>query len=70
MKCELKEMGGNKINEVLTEGNKMKHEQWSIDWRKWNETWTMKYVLKEIKWSVNNEVWTKGNKLKREQWSR
>ena len=20
---------------------KMKHDQWSVDWRKWDETWTL-----------------------------
>ena len=42
MDCELKD--------------KMKHEQYSMDWRKWDETWTMKCELKETKWNMNNEV--------------
>ena len=25
------------INEAWTEVNKMKHEQWSVDWRKWDK---------------------------------
>ena len=29
MKCGLKEMRWNMNSEVWTEGNKMKHEQWS-----------------------------------------
>ena len=33
----------------------MKH-QWSVDWRKWDETWTMKCGLKEMRWNINNEV--------------
>ena len=24
---------------------KMKHDQWSVDWRKWDETWTMKSIM-------------------------
>ena len=39
-----------------TEGNEMKHEQWSVDWRKWDETWTMKCGVKGIRWNMNNEV--------------
>ena len=35
---------------------KMKHDQWSVDWRKWDETWTMKCGLKEMRWKMNNEV--------------
>ena len=35
---------------------KMKHDQWSVDWRKWDETWTMKCVLKEMRKNMNNEV--------------
>ena len=35
---------------------KMKHDQWSVDWRKWNETWTMKCELKEMRLNMNNEV--------------
>ena len=27
-----------------------------MDWRKWDETWTMKCGLKEIRWNMNNEV--------------
>ena len=33
------------INEVWTEGNEMKHEQWSVDGRKWDQTWTMKSIM-------------------------
>ena len=44
------------INEVWAQGNEMKHEQWSVDWRIWDETWTMKCGLKEIRWNMNNEV--------------
>ena len=35
---------------------KMKHDLWSVDWRKLDETWTMKCGLKEIRWNMNNEV--------------
>ena len=28
----------NKWDGLWTEGNKMKHVQWSVDWRKWEET--------------------------------
>ena len=37
---------------------KMKHDQWNMDWRKWDETWTIKCGLKEIRWNMNmnNEV--------------
>ena len=35
---------------------KMKHDQWSVDWRKWNETLTMKCGLKEMRLNMNNEV--------------
>ena len=24
---------------------KLKQDQWSIDWRKWDETWTMKLIV-------------------------
>ena len=34
MKCGLKEMRWNMTNEVWTDGTEMKHEQWSVDWRK------------------------------------
>ena len=36
--CELTEMRWNINNEVRTEGNEMEHEQWSANWRKWDET--------------------------------
>ena len=61
---------------------KMKHDQWSVDWQKSDETWTMKCGLKEMIWdimkcelkemrqNINNEVWAEGNKMKHEQWSR
>ena len=35
---------------------KMKHDQWSADSRKWDETWTIKCGLKELRWNMNNEV--------------
>ena len=35
---------------------KMKYDQWSVDWRKWDETWIMKCGLKEMRWNMNNEV--------------
>ena len=34
--------------------HKMKREQWSVDWKKWDETRTMKCGLKK-KW---DETWT------------
>ena len=40
----------------LTEENKMKHEQWSVDLRKWEETWLIKCELKEMRWNLNSEV--------------
>ena len=48
----------------------MKHDQWHVDWRKWDETWTMKCGLKEMGWNMNNEVWTGVNEMEHEQWSR
>ena len=27
---------------LWTEENKVQHDQWSVDWRKWDETWTIK----------------------------
>ena len=43
-------------NKAWIEGNEMKHEQYSMDWSKWDETWTMKCELKEMKWNMINEV--------------
>ena len=38
---------------LWTEGNK--NETWSsADWKKLNETWTMKCGLKEMRWNMNN----------------
>ena len=54
--CGLKGKKWKMNNEVWTEGNEMKHEQWSLDWEKWDETWTMKCGLKEMRWNMNNEV--------------
>ena len=45
MKCGLKEMIWNINSDVWTDGNKMKHEQSSVDWRKLDETWTMKLIM-------------------------
>ena len=45
MKCGLKEMRWNMNNPVWTEGNEMKHKQRSVDWRKWDETWTIKSIM-------------------------
>ena len=56
MNCELTEM-------------KMKHDQWGVGWRKWDETWAMKCVLKEMRWNMSNEVCTEGNEMKHEQWN-
>ena len=46
----------NEWDGLLTKGNKIKHEQWSVNWRKWDETWTMNCGLKESRWYTNNEV--------------
>ena len=35
---------------------KMKHDQWSVDLRKWDETWTMKCGLTDMIWNMNNGV--------------
>ena len=35
----------------------MKHDQRSVDWRKWDKTWTVKCGLKEIRWN-KNETWS------------
>ena len=48
----------NEWDGLCTEGNKIKHDQWSVDWRKWDETWTM------------NEMLAEGNEMKHEQWNR
>ena len=45
MDCELKEIKWNMFNEVSTEGNDKKHKQWSVDWRRGDETWTMKSII-------------------------
>ena len=34
----------------------MKHDQWSVDLRKWDETWTMKCGLRDMIWNMNNDV--------------
>ena len=34
----------------------MKHDQRSVDWRKWDATWIIKCGVKEIRWNMNNEV--------------
>ena len=47
-KANVNEMDYDRWNEwdgVRTEGSIMKHEQWSVDWRKWDETWTMKSIM-------------------------
>ena len=32
---------------------KTKHDQWSVDWRKSDETWTiMKYEFTEMRWKI------------------
>ena len=35
--CGLKEIKWNKNNEKWTEGNEMKHEQWSVNWKNWDK---------------------------------
>ena len=54
-------------NEVWTERNEMKHEQWSVEWKKLDKAWTMRCGLKEMRWNMINEVWTEGNEMKLEQ---
>ena len=34
----------NEWDELWTEWNEMKHEQWSVEWRKRDETWIMKLI--------------------------
>ena len=43
MDCRLKEI-------------KIKHDQWSENWRKWDEIWTVKCGLKEMRWNMNHDV--------------
>ena len=61
--------GWNEWDRLWTDGNEMKHKQWSANWRKWHGTWTMKCELKEMRWNINNEVWTEENEMKHKQWS-
>ena len=47
-KVNMNEMDCGRWNDwdgLWTEGNKMKHDQWSVDWRKWDEAWTMKSIM-------------------------
>ena len=30
--------------------------RWTVNWMKWDETWTMECGLKEKRWNMNNEV--------------
>ena len=46
----------NEWDGLWTEGNKMKHDQWSVDRRKLDETYTMNCRLKKMWWNINNEV--------------
>ena len=46
----------NEWDGLSTDGNKTKHDLWCVDWRKWDEAWTMKYGLTEMRWNMNNEV--------------
>ena len=46
----------NEWDGLSTDGNEMKHDLWCVDWRKWDEAWTMKYGLTEMRWNMNNEV--------------
>ena len=34
---------------------KMKWMGWNVDWRKWDETWTVKFRMKEMRWNMDNE---------------
>ena len=68
-KVNVNEMDNGRWNESVglwTEGNIMKHDQWSVGVRKWDETWLMKCGLKEMRWNMNSEVWTEGNEMKHE----
>ena len=47
-KLNMNEIDYGRLKEI-----KMKHGQWSVDWRKCDEMW----------WNVNNEVWTEGNEI-------
>ena len=72
-KVNVNEMDYGRWNEwggLWTEGNIMKHDQWSMDWRKWDETWTVKSGLKEMRRNTSNEEWTEGTGMKHGQWSR
>ena len=35
---------------------KMEHDQWSVDWWKRDETWTIKSELKKMRWNMDNEI--------------
>ena len=35
----------NTLDGLRTEGKKVKHDQWRVDWRKWDETWKMKLIM-------------------------
>ena len=37
-------------------GEMMKWMRWTVDLRKWAETWTMKCWLKDLRWNKNNEA--------------
>ena len=42
-KVNVDEMDYGRWNEwdgLWTERNEMKHEQWNVDWRKWDEQWS------------------------------
>ena len=45
MNCGEKEIKRNMNNKVWAEGIEIKHEQWSVEWRKLNETWTIKLMM-------------------------
>ena len=50
-KLNMNEIDYGRLKEI-----KMKHGQWSVDWRKCDEMWTMKCGLKEMRLNINNEV--------------
>ena len=43
----------NEWGGMWTEGNEMKHEQRNLEWKKWDETWTM-----NVYWKRWDKTWT------------
>ena len=42
----------DEMNEVV----EMKHDQWSVDWGKWDETLTMKLIIKHFAVFISSTV--------------